>query len=89
MKLLATLFGISFAITASATVVYSTAFESDAGGFGFGGSLTSLSRVTLPTDSTGPASLNTSTWLGRIGSGVAKSPATSEIVTLDLAGLPA
>jgi hypothetical protein len=73
---------------ASAQVVFSNNFETDTAGFTAGGSLSSLSRVTLPTDSGGPASLNTSTWLGKIGDGVAKG-GLDEIVQLNLAGLVA
>jgi hypothetical protein len=70
-----------------AAIVFSNDFESDTSGFTAGGSLTSLTRVSLPTDSGGLASANQSMWLGRLGSGVAKSGSADEIVTLNLAGL--
>ncbi len=72
---------------ASAQVVFSNNFETNTAGFTAGGSIAALTRVTLPTDSAGPASTNTSNWLGKVGDGVAKSPGSTEIVRLNLAGL--
>ncbi len=51
------------------------------------GTLSALSRVSLPTDGAGLASGNQSKWLGRLGSQVDKSPTTPETVSLQLAGL--
>lgn len=76
-------------ISAFAQVVYSNDFELNTAGFSAGGVLPALSRATLPTDSSGPASTSTSTWLGKVGDGVAKSAFATEIVKLDLLGLVA
>lgn len=70
-------------------VVYSNNFETDTAGWVASGSLTGLSRVSLPTDSGGMSSPNQSMWLGKIGDGVAKSGTSDEIVTLVLSGLVA
>lgn len=72
---------------ARAQVIFSNDFETDTSGFAAGGSLSALSRVSLPIDSGGPSSLNTSMWLGKLGDGVPKSGASDEIVTLALSGL--
>ncbi len=72
---------------ASAQVVFSNNFETNTAGFTAGGSISSLGRVTLPTDSVGPGSVHTSTWLGKIGDGVAKSGVSPEIAQLNLTGL--
>jgi hypothetical protein len=83
------LFCVSLPIPIVAQTVYSNDFETNMAGFSAGGSISALSRVTLPTDSAGPSSINTSSWLGKIGDGVSKSPLTTEIVKLDLLGLVA
>lgn len=75
------------AASASGQMVFTNDFETDTRGFAFGGSLTSLSQVTLPADSAGPGSSHTSTWLGRLGSGILKDPDSREFVVLTLAGL--
>jgi hypothetical protein len=72
---------------AVAQVVFQNDFETDTAGFSAGGSLSALTRVELPIDSGGPASSNTSMWLGKLGDGVAKSGASDEIVTLALSDL--
>jgi hypothetical protein len=72
---------------ANAQIVYSNNFELNTAGFTAGGSLASLTRATLPVDGGGPSSLNTSTWLGKLGDGVAKSSASQELATLSLLGL--
>lgn len=51
------------------------------------GTLSSLSRFSLPTDGAGLGSANQSMWLGRNGLNVAKTQAGSEVITLSLAGL--
>jgi len=78
------------ASAAAASTIYSNDFETNSTtGFTASGSLSSLGFTTLPTDSGGPASTNTSTWLGRIGEGVAKNSGGGEIVSLNLTGLTA
>lgn len=72
-----------------AAVVFNNDFEADTTGFTAGGSLPPLTQTSLPTDSGGLASANQSMWLGRLGSGIAKSGATDEIVTLNVSGLTA
>ena len=75
---------------AQAAPVYSNDFESATTayeGLVAGGTLAPLTRATLPTDSGGLASANTSNWLGRLGAGVSKSATTPERVTLDISGL--
>ena len=72
---------------ANAAVVFSNDFESDAAGFTPAGVLPALTRTSLPTDGGGLASVNQSTWLGRIGEGVAKSLTNKEIVNLTVTGL--
>ncbi|MFL5327605.1 MAG: PEP-CTERM sorting domain-containing protein [Gemmataceae bacterium] len=74
---------------ASAQVVYANDFETNTAGFSPGGSITSLTRTSLPTDSGGLSSPNQSTYLGRLGSGIAKSGSIDEIATLSLTGLSA
>jgi hypothetical protein len=88
-KLLTTVLALGLSAVASAQIVYFNDFETNTHGFTFGGSLSSLSRVTLATDSGGPTSVNTSTWLGKLGAGVDKSPSSFEIAQLNLAGLNA
>ena len=68
-------------------VVFSNNFETNTAGFTASGSLTTLIRVSLPTDSGGPSSSNQSMWLGKLGDGIGKSGAIDEIVTLPLSGL--
>jgi hypothetical protein len=72
---------------ATAEVIFSNDFESNTNGFTPSGSLVALTRTSLPTDGGGLASANQSMWLGRMGSGVPKSGALDEIVTLNLSGL--
>jgi len=72
---------------ARAQVIFSNDFETDDTGFAASGSLSALSRVSLPTDSGGPSSTNTSMWLGKLGDGVPKSGAADEIVSLELSDL--
>jgi hypothetical protein len=75
---------------ARAAIVYQNDFETPAtafSGLAASGTLAVLSTASLPTDSGGLASANHSTWLGRLGLGVAKSNTTSEIVMLSLTGL--
>lgn len=69
------------------TIYFSNDFETNTTGFTAGGSLSSLSRVSLPTDSGGLASVNQSMWLGKLGDGVAKSGGSDELVTLNVSGL--
>jgi hypothetical protein len=78
---------IAFASAAQAQIVFSNNFETDSAGFTSSGSLPALTRVSLPTDGGGLASPSQSTWLGRLGSGVPKSGANDEIVTLNVTGL--
>ena len=73
--------------SASAQIVYSNNFESNTTGFTAGGSLSTLTRTSLPTDNGGLSSPNQSMWLGRLGEGVAKSASAIESVTLSLSGL--
>ncbi|MGH7242637.1 MAG: hypothetical protein ACREJD_04400 [Phycisphaerales bacterium] len=72
---------------ASAAPVYSNNFESNTTGFTFSGILTELTRFSLPSDGGGLASANHSMWLGRMGYGIAKAPASKEIVNLTVSGL--
>lgn len=72
---------------AAAAVIFSNDFESNTNGFTPSGSLVALTRTSLPTDGGGLASANQSMWLGRMGSGVPKSGAIDEIVTLNISGL--
>jgi hypothetical protein len=51
------------------------------------GTLTSLTRSSLPTDAGGLNSPNQSMWLGPLGKGVNKTPGTTETVALSLSGL--
>jgi len=62
-------------------IVFSNDFEVNANGFTASGSLTSLNRSSLPTDSGGLSSPNQSQWLGRLGFNVPKSGSQDEIVT--------
>lgn len=70
-----------------AATVSSNDFESNTTGFTSSGSLSTLTLFSLPTDSLGLASPNQSMWLGRLGSGVAKSGSQDEIVTTTVTGL--
>jgi hypothetical protein len=74
----------------SAGTIYSNNFENPATAFSgltASGTLTSLSTVTLPTDSGGISSPNQSTYLGDIGLNVDKNDGTYELVSLSLSGL--
>jgi hypothetical protein len=73
--------------TSSAATIYSNDFESNTNGFTNGGVLPALTRTSLPTDGGGLSSPNQSMWLGRLGEGVPKSNANTEIVDLNLTGL--
>jgi hypothetical protein len=75
------------AIAGPGQVVFSQDFETNTNSFGSDGSITSLSRVSLPTDGGGLGSPNQSMWLGKIGDSVAKSGDIDEIVTVALADL--
>jgi YVTN family beta-propeller protein len=80
---------VTFAV-ASTAPVYFNDFETPATTFNaltVSGSLTDLTVVSLPTDSGGVNSPNQSKWLGNFGSGVTKTPGTSELLTLSLNGL--
>lgn len=76
-----------FGAHAIAAVVVSNDFQTNTTGFTAGGSLSSLTLVSLPTDNGGLSSLNQSMWLGKLGAGVPKSGAQDEIVTTTLSGL--
>ncbi len=67
--------------------IYSNDFESNSTGFTNSGAIPALTRTSLPTDGGGLASPNQSTWLGRIGEGIAKSTTNEEIVELTVTGL--
>jgi hypothetical protein len=70
-----------------AGTVYSNDFESNTIGFTNAGVLPALTRTSLPSDAGGLSSPNQSMWLGRLGEGVAKGPASKEVVDLTLTGL--
>jgi hypothetical protein len=70
-------------------LVFSNNFESNTSGFTAGGVITSLTRISLPTDGGGLGSANQSQWLGRLGYNIPKSPTSNEIVTLAVTGLTA
>ena len=74
-------------ICAVAAPVYSNNFETGSAGFTNAGVLPALTRFSLPTDGGGLASVNQSMWLGRLGNGIAKAPASKEIVNLTVSGL--
>ena len=61
------------------------AVGSEANGLAASGTLSTLGRVSLPTDAGGINSANQSMWLGKIGFGVLKSQVGTEIITLSLA----
>lgn len=70
--------------------VYSNQFQtagSESNALTASGTLTTLSRTSLPTDGGGLASANQSMWLGTLGQNVPKSGTTPETVTLALSGL--
>jgi len=74
----------------SAGTIYSNNFENPATAFNdltASGTLTSLSTITLPTDSGGLSSPNQSTYLGDVGLNVDKNAGTFELVSLSLSGL--
>jgi hypothetical protein len=71
----------------SGQVVFSNDFETNTAGFSAGGSLSGLGRELLNTDSSGPARTATSSWLGKLGSGLLKNPSSTERVQLSLTGL--
>jgi MYXO-CTERM domain-containing protein len=86
----AALAALAFSRFAQAGVIYQNDFETPATQFDSltaGGTLGSLSTWSLPTDSGGIASVNQSTWLGRLGLSVTKSSSVAEMVTLSLTGL--
>jgi hypothetical protein len=78
---------LAVSLTANGAIVFSNNFETDAAGFTASGTLTMLTRASLPTDSGGPTSANQSMWLGKLGFNVGKTGATDEIVTLPLSNL--
>ena len=70
--------------------VYTNNFQaagSESNGLTASGTLTTLGRVSLPTDAGGINSANQSMWLGKVGFNVAKSQVGTETVTLSLSGL--
>lgn len=67
--------------------IFSNNFETNMVGFTASGALTNLTSTNLPTDGGGLGSVNQSMWLGRLGYGVPKSQANTEIVNLTLSGL--
>ncbi len=70
--------------------VYTNNFQaagSETNGLTASGTLTTLSRVSLPTDGGGIGSANQSMWLGRNGMNVNKSTNATETITLALSGL--
>lgn len=70
--------------------VYTNNFQavgSEANGLAASGTLSTLGRVSLPTDAGGINSANQSMWLGKIGFGVAKTQVGTENITLSLSGL--
>jgi len=75
------------AASADATVAYSNDFETDTSGFTAAGTLSDVTRASLPTDGGGLASPNQSMWLGKLGDGVGKSGSVDEIVDLALTDL--
>lgn len=81
--------GLFLLSAARAQVVYSSNFAGETSGFTAGGVISSLTTVTLPTDSGGLNSVNNAVWLGRIGAGVNKDPASQEIANLNVTGLTA
>ncbi len=88
-KLLSIAILLASVATAQASIIFSNDFQSDTNGFTPGGSIGTLTRFSLPTDSGGLSSPNQSMWLGRLGYNVAKSGSIDEIVTLNLSGLTA
>jgi hypothetical protein len=73
-----------------AAQAYSNNFQaagSESNSLAASGTLTTLGRVSLPTDGGGLGSANQSMWLGRNGFNVAKSMTGTETITLSLAGL--
>jgi len=89
MKLILLIAPALCAVSLHGQVVYTNDFESNTNGFSFSGSIVTLGRSTLVTDSAGPSSPTTSTWLGKIGNGVLKNSASLERVQLNLSGLTA
>ena len=94
VRLLRIFAGIMFAVVglidvrpALAQVVFFNDFETNTDGFTPSGSLTNVTRVSLPIDSGGPTSTNTSLWLGKNGYGIAKSGTAEEILTLTVSNL--
>ena len=70
--------------------VYTNNFQaagSESNGLTASGTLSTLGRVSLPTDAGGINSANQSMWLGKVGFGVAKSQVGTETITLSLSGL--
>ena len=75
---------------ASAATVNQNNLEStgsESNGLTASGTVSTLSRVSLPTDGAGLASASQSMWLSNLGSEVAKSTATPETGSLQLTGL--
>lgn len=80
----------AFTPVTHASTIYLNGFQSvgsESNGLATSGTLSTLARVSLPTDSGGLGSANQSMWLGPLGLNVAKSSTTPETVTLALSGL--
>lgn len=83
---------LALSATAQAAVIYSNDFQSAgsaSNALTAGGTLSSLTLTSLPTDGGGLASAQQSQWLGRQGYGVAKDNHVGETVSLALSGLSA
>ncbi len=82
---------VAFVVSAPATSqLYANDFENAPtafSGWTAAGTLTGLSRISLPSDGGGITSPNQSMWLGPMGLGIGKSSTTSELATLSLTGL--
>ena len=96
MSRCATIAGVAAAVLSIAlpergfAQVYTNNFQaagSESNGLTASGTLTTLGRVSLPTDAGGINSANQSMWLGKVGFNVAKSQVGTETVTLSLSGL--
>jgi hypothetical protein len=78
---------LAVATACVAAPVYTNDFETGLNGMTVGGVLVTATRVSLPVDGGGLNSPNQSMWMGRMGSGINKSPSSKEIVSLSLSGL--
>lgn len=79
--------GVSVGASALGAPVYSNNFETGIGAFTNAGVQPTLTRFSLPTDGGGVNGPNQSMWLGRMGYGIDKAPASKEIVNLTVTGL--